>query len=179
MVRQNELRPPTNANMEKIVNLVSDTTIAVILCTICVTCLCAIKISLCPGSQTKFNKNVVPGFPCNGTLFILASDGVMYIVPREKALVKTDMVREVHCGRIVRNCDTHGNFAYFEQDIGRGQSQQHEQYAVDNIIGNSWSVGSALSQDLTVSVSDDEAFAASPLQSPLAGEVLSSHVQMI
>ena len=166
--------------MEKIATLIADTTIALILCAICVTGLCAIKISLCSslGRPTKFNKYVVPGFPCNGTLFILASDGVMYVVPGGKAVVKTDMVREVHCGRVVRNCDQHGNFAYFEQDVDHGQGQQHEQYAVDH-IGNNWSVGSARSQDMTVSLSDDESAVASPPPSPLAGEGLSHHVQMI
>jgi len=165
--------------MENIATLITDTTVALILCAICVTGLCAMKISFCSslGHQPKFNKYIVPGFPCNGTLFILASDGLMYVVPVGKTVVKTDMVREVHCGRVVRDCDQYGNFSYFEQDVDHGQGQQHEQHAVDH-IANDWSIGSPRSQDSTVSVSD-ESMVASELLSPLRGEEFTTHVQMI
>ena len=104
------------------------------------------------------------------------------MVPDRKAVVKTDMVREVHCGRVPRSCDQHGNFAYFELDDDHGQhesdDQQHEQYAVDH-IHNNWSVGSARSQDSTAPASDDDSVLMSPPESPLEGEVLTDCVQMI
>jgi hypothetical protein len=170
--------------MEDFATTVADTTMIVIICVIIVTSLCAIKLSLCTSIEVhqKFNKHVVPGFPCEGTLFILATDGVLYMVPKQKAVVKTDMVREVHCGRVARSCDQHGNFAYFEHDEDHRRhehnDERHAQLAVDH-IHNNWSVGSPGSQDRTVSVSDDDSVLMSPQLSPLAGEALTDRVQMI
>lgn len=114
--------PFLHANMDNVATFVTDTTMVLILCVVIVTGLSAIKLSLCTSLDThqKFNKYVVPDFPCEGTLFILARDGVLCVVPERKAVVKTDMVREVHCGRVARSCDQHGNFAYFEHDDDHG-----------------------------------------------------------
>ena len=158
--------------------MVTDATMLVIFCVIFVSSLCAIKLAIHNSSsdaRRKFNKHVVPAFPCEGTLLLLARDGVMYVVPTGKSVVKTDMVREVHCGKIARMCDHQGQFSYFENDVDH--AQQHGEYAVDQ-LRTDWSIGSVLSQDMTVTASDDELPPASPLQSPLAGEALTPQVQL-
>lgn len=171
--------------MASVVYMVADATMVVIFCVIFVSGLCAIRIALCPSADTrpKFNKYIVPGYPCDGTLVLLARDGVMYVVPDGKAVVKTDMVREVHGGRIARVCDHDGNFTYFENNDVNNVAHEHEHgdNAVDH-LHNQWSIGSVRSQELTVSASDDESLMASPPRSPLTGESLTymnADVQMI
>lgn len=168
-----------------VVHMVADAAIVVILCVVFLSGLCAIKIALCAPVDTrpKFNKYITPGFPCDGTLVLVARDGVMYVVPEGKAVVKTDMVREVHGGRIARVCDHDGNYTYFENNVNVNnvaREHQHGENAVDH-LHNHWSVGSVRSQEMTVSESDDESLMASPPRSPLTGESLTmtTEIQMI
>lgn len=178
--------------MEYFVTTVADTFMFAIVAVVLVSCLCALKVAFCtPPVETRqaFNKYVVPGFPCEGTLFVLARDGVMYAVPQDKAVVKTDMVRELHRGRIVRCCDRWGHYTYVEDDDeerehGREESEhgdeeyEHERHeqtqgALDHINAD-WSVGSVRSQAMTLSVSGDISCPPSPPQSPLVGELMTA-----
>lgn len=97
----------------------------------------------------------------------------MYVVPEGKAVVKTNMVREVHGGRIARVCDHNDNYTYcFANSVNNvARQHQHGENAVDH-LHNHWSVGSVCSQEMTVSASDDESLMASPPRSPLTGESL-------
>lgn len=167
--------------MASVAYMVADATMVVIFCVVFVSGLCAIKIALCSALDTrpKFNKYIAPGFPCNGTLVLLARDGVMYVVPKGKAVVKTDMVREVHGGRISRVCDHDGNFTYFENNVNNvAHGHRHAENAVDHLYDH-WSAGSARSQDMTVSTSDDESLTTSAPRSPLTGEMLTTPTRMI
>lgn len=167
--------------MVGIITFVTETTMGVILCVIVVSGLCAIKLAVCNSLDTRqtFNGSINPGFPCEGTLFVLARDGVMYVVPRGKAVIKTDMVREIHCGRVVRSCDQNGHFTYFDDDAeDDDHQQQHSEYAVDH-IHNNWSVGSPRSQDMTASLSDDGSFRRTPPESPLVNEMATHETLMI
>lgn len=107
------------------------------------------------------NKHVVPGFPCDGTLMVLARDGVMYIVPGGKAVVKCGpVVREVHGGRVAQSCDQQGRFAYvdrYEYHDEPGVQEEEKQDAIDHVF-NDWPFDSPSprSQDMTVSVTTEE-----------------------
>ncbi|CAM9099307.1 unnamed protein product [Ectocarpus sp. 12 AP-2014] len=158
-----------------VIDATTDVLCGVLVCTGLCAIIAAFQSFLRPNSR-KFNKCVVPAFPCEGTLILLAKDGVMYVIPRGKAVVKTDMVRDVHSGRIARRCDHHGLYTYFETKVG--QDQQHGEYAADQLRSD-WSIGSVRSQDMTVSTSDDESLGASPPQSPTASEMLTNRVEMI
>ncbi|CAN0251360.1 unnamed protein product [Ectocarpus sp. 6 AP-2014] len=171
--------------MASVAHMVADAAIVVIFCVVVASGLCAIKIALCTPVDTrpKFNKYITPRLPCDGTLVLVARDGVMYIVPEGKAVVKTDMVREVHGGRIARVCDHDGNYTYFENNVNVNDAphgHQHGENAVDHLHAH-WSIGSVRSQEMTVSASDDESLVASPPRSPLAGESLTmtNELQMI
>lgn len=164
--------------MASIAAFVADATMVVIFLVVLVMGLCAIKIALGISTDTHrimTNKYVVPGFPCDGTLFLLARDGVMYVVPAGKAVVSTDMVREVHCGRVARGCDQHGRFTYCDEN--ENENEDRGQNAVDH-INSHWS-GSVRSQSWTLSVSDDDSYRASPPDSPLAGEMTTHETLMI
>lgn len=163
--------------MSTVATLVTDAILVVIFLVVLIAGLCATKIALRisrPESEPAvINRHVVPGFPCDGTLLLLAPDGTMYPIPRGKVVVVTDMVREVHCGRVVRGCDRHGLFTYCDDednDDDNGHDDEHRGHgtmAIDTINDN-WS-GSVRSQDMTPSVSDDES---TPPYSPVAaGEV--------
>ena len=155
--------------MASIAAFVADAVTAVIFLMVLVMGMCAIKIALGISTDTRrtFNKYVVPGFPCDGTLFVLARDDVMYAVPAGKSVVSTDMVREVHGGRVARSCDQHGRFTYDDDET---ENRDQGQNAMDHINSN-WS-GSVRSQAMTLSASDDDSHrASSPPDSPLAGEM--------
>lgn len=166
--------------MSAVAALITDAILVVIFLVVLITGLCATKIAVRisrPESEPAvINRHVVPGFPCDGTLLLLAPDGIMYPIPRGKVVVLTeDMVREVHCGRVVRGCDRYGLFTYCEDEDDEhrsrdeGQDQGRGTMAVDNIYDN-WS-GSLRSQDITLSVSDDDSadrYQASPPYSPVA-----------
>lgn len=150
--------------MSTVATLVTDAILVVIFLVVLITGLCATKIALRiarPESEpVVINRHVLPGFPCDGTLLLLAPDGIMYPIPEGKVVVITDMVREVHCGRVVRGCDQRGLFTYCEdkddehRSQDEGQDQGRGTMAIDNIYDN-WS-GSVRSQDMTLSASDDE-----------------------
>lgn len=164
--------------MADIAALVTDAVMVVIFLVVLVMGLCAIKIALGISTETRrtiytINKRIAPAFPCDGTLFILARDGVMYVVPEGKAVIKTDMVREVHYGRVARSCDQHGRFTYCDDD----ENEDRGQNAMDH-INSHWS-GSVRSQAMTLSVSDDDSYRASPPDSPLAGEMATHETLMI
>lgn len=169
--------------MADIAALVTDATMVVIFLVVVVTAMCAIKVGLGLSTETcrtisTINKRIAPGFPCDGTLVILARDGVLYMVPDGKAVIKTDLVREVHCGQVARSCDQHGRFTYCDsddEDEGHGDNQ--EVRATDHINSN-WS-GSVRSQAMTLSLSDDDSYRASPTESPLAGEMTAHETLMI
>ena len=195
-------QPPTlldtylpGPRMEYFVTTVADALMFVIVAAVLVSCLCALKVAFCTPVETRqaFNKHVVPGFPCEGTLFVLARDGVMYAVPRDKAVVRTDMVRELHHGQVVRGCDRWGHCTYVEDDYeerehGREESEhgdeeyeheEHEEHeqtpgtGLDHINAD-WSVGSVRSQAMTLSMSGDNSCPLSPPRSPLVGESMTA-----
>lgn len=175
--------------MADIAALVSDATMVVIFLVIVVTALCAIKIALGLSTETcrtitTSNRGITPAFPCDGTLFILARDGVMYVVPKGQAVIKTDLVREVHCGRVAQSCDQHGRFTYCDSDDdeGHGENESVDENnedvrAIDHINSN-WS-GSVRSQARTLSVSADDSYEASPPESPLVAEMTTRETMMI
>ena len=179
--------------MADIAALVTDATMVVIFLVIVVTALCAIKIALGISTEScrkiyTINKRITPAFPCDGTLFILARDGVMYAVPKGKAVIKTDLVREVHCGRVARSCDEHGRFTYCDSDGDEGHgenesvdesvNERNEEVRAMDHINSNWS-GSVRSQAMTLSLSDDDSYRASPPESPLAGEMTTRETLMI
>lgn len=144
--------------MVDFLGVVTGAIMIVILVVVVITGACAVHLA-CSQSHNRrkllnCNKFVVPGFPCNGTLFVLATDGVMYVVPEKKAVTKTDMVREVHSGRIVQSCDGHGQFTYVDEEA-EGNRRFGGEFALDHIHAP-WSVGSARSQESTASMTEDE-----------------------
>ena len=158
----------SHAIMSNTDTIVTYTLMALVFIVVIVIVLCAIKLSFRPPSEVHriFNKYIVPGFPCHGTLFILARDGVLYVVPEGKAVIKkSEMVYEVHRGHVARSCNQQGIFSYFDDD-----EERHDQYDGQNHAHDDWEVGSVLSQDMTLSVTDDEYHASSPRPTSLAGE---------
>ena len=116
----------TNTKMSTVATLVTDAILVVIFVVVLITVLCATKIALrIARPKVVINRHVLPGFPCDGTLLLLAPDDIMYPIPKGKMVVVTDVVREVHCGRIVRGCDQRGLFTYCEDedDEHRGQDE--------------------------------------------------------
>lgn len=144
--------------MVDFLGVVTGAIMIVILLVVVITGACAVHLA-CSQSHNRrklldCNKFVVPGFPCNGTLFVLATDGVMYVVPEKKAVIKTDMIREVHSGRIVQGCDENGHFTYVNERAEEN-GQFRGDFALDHIHAP-WSVGSAQSQESTASMTEDE-----------------------
>ncbi len=139
----------TFSMMGSSLTLMCDAIMAAILLLFVVMFLCAIKIVIQASFKDRqtFNKCVSPAFPCNGTLYLLAQDGIMYMIPDGKAVVGTadNLVREVHFGQIAQRCDQRGCFAYLEGDNREAT----------NFANSSWS-GSIHSQDITPSVSSED-----------------------
>ncbi|CAM9212085.1 unnamed protein product [Pylaiella littoralis] len=140
---------------------VTDAMILFITIIVSVMVLCAVKIAFSSATKTRqlINTHLTPAFPCDGILFILARDGLLYAVPERTAVIKTDRVHEVHCGRIVRSHDNHGHFAYFEDDVDQRQGLR--------IANDGWSVSSDASQHSTAPLSDTGSDPFPSLQSPL------------
>lgn len=154
------------SRMAGMVTLVTDVMLVSILTVVIVTCFCAIKIvthasfksrTTTQTSQTShaLNRSLVPGFPCNGTLLLLAEDGIMYTIPPNKAVVRTDMVREVHFGQVARGYDRRGSFTYFDDEDDDNSNSEGAQQAT-NFVRSDWS-GSLHSQDATPSLSSEDA----------------------
>jgi len=127
--------------------LITDMTMLIIMFVVLISGFCAIKIALFKVVNTgkSINKYMLPAFPCDGIIFVLARDGLLYAVPEGTAVIKTDRVRAVHSGRIVRSCDNHGNFAYFD-DVADGPDI--------SVVGDLWSDDSGVSQYPTASLSE-------------------------
>lgn len=176
--------------MVSLLDIVVDSTMVIILFVVIITGSCAVYIAFCQtrGARTPLltcNKYVVPGFPCDGTLMLMARDGVMYVVPEGKAVVKTDaVVREVHGGRVAQSCDQHGRFAYVDrydyddEPYYDDDDQEEKQNAIDHVFNN-WAFDSPRSQDMTVSVTTNEDSAESCPESALAGEMVTNEGLMI
>lgn len=101
--------------------LLLDTIVLVIMTVVVISGVCVMKVIVSSTlNRRSINKYMAPAFPCDGILFVLAGDGLLYAVPKGVAVIKTDRVREVHCGRIVRSCDNNGYFTYFD-DFAHGE----------------------------------------------------------
>lgn len=162
-------------DMVELVCMVSDAIMVIILSLVMATSGCAFYLAF----SQKCNRHIVPGLPCEGSLFVRARDGVFYAIPQGKAVIKTDVVREVHCGRVALSSDQHGIFAYVDENEDEDGDEHRRDNAVDQ-LRNHWSVGSVRSQDMTLSLSDDESVPAmTPPESPLAGEMVRHEGLMI
>ena len=78
-------------HMASLADIVVYSTVGAILSVAIVTGMCAVYIALsrtqAHAQKLTCNKYVVPGFPCDGTLMMMAKDGVIYVVPEGKAVV--------------------------------------------------------------------------------------------
>ncbi|CAM9089953.1 unnamed protein product [Ectocarpus sp. 12 AP-2014] len=163
--------------MLSLADIVVYSTVGAVLAVVFVTGSCGVYIAL---SRTQAqvqkltcNKYVLPGFPSHGTLMMMARDGVVYVVPEGKAVIKcTGVVHEVHGGRISRGCDRNGRFVYddgydYDDPSGAQEAAEHNQNALDHVFSNWPFADSPRSQDMTVSITSEE-------ESVLAGEIVTN-----
>lgn len=166
--------------MASLADIVVYSTVGAILSVAIVTGMCAVYIALsrtqAHAQKLTCNKYVVPGFPCDGTLMMMAKDGVIYVVPEGKAVVNAT--------RLFTKCTvvvflevvtgTEGSLTMNDYDDEHDAQDEEEsnQNPLDHVFSDWPFTESPRSQDRTVSISTEE-------ESALAGEMATNEGMMI